>query len=413
MSRTESNLLLHAASSDATVGSPYGHAPDVRRAPDAAAATRGVCSTSQLWEARTARASAGEAPQVMHRELAAAHRPSPRIAEMSRAVADALARAAAAQLDVDAEAARIGGDAVEGEAYLANGHTELAKLPSAERCRLLAAFRTNTRVRILELTNCGLDNAAAATLADVLSGAACGLTAVNLERNQIGSEGILALAAMLPRNCGALRELKLAYQSRTISSAAELELSRALERNGGLLKLTQDARQTEARELRDKWLWRNAEARRIQRRAVPRGDEDARAGGGASAAAAPSPRAADARDRGACATASVDEPRRSGGPSEPMSDASERAPPGRVRAAVRACDSTGGGGARGGAAAAVELAAKTARDGGDDGRARHAQPATEPSPRPVLARLLARLFCCGSRRRRPARAAGVAERAYV
>jgi len=96
------------------------------------------------------------------------------------------------------------------------------------------------------------------------------LTHLNIERNSIGSEGILALADMLPHN-HALRELKLAYQLVTISSHAETRLADQLEHNRTLLKLTLEVRQVRARELRDKWLMRNAQLRRQQLRALGAG----------------------------------------------------------------------------------------------------------------------------------------------
>ncbi|KAG8462957.1 hypothetical protein KFE25_001730 [Diacronema lutheri] len=197
--------------------------------------------------------------------------PSTRIRELGSAVEDAWARVAAGKINVDVEADRIATDALDGTAYVANGHTELAKLPSDERCRLLGAFRTNTRITILELSNTGVDNAAARVLADALGARGnASLTHLNIERNSIGSEGILALADMLPHN-HALRELKLAYQLVTISSHAETRLADQLEHNRTLLKLTLEVRQVRARELRDKWLMRNAQLRRQQLRALGAG----------------------------------------------------------------------------------------------------------------------------------------------
>jgi hypothetical protein len=167
---------------------------------------------------------------------------------------------------VEAEIPRIANDLVPAGAYTANSHGELIKLPSEERCRLLAAFGSNCNVTSLELSNTGVDVPAAKVFASLLSGENTTLTALNIERNHIGSDGVVALAQMLTSN-KTLLELKLAYQFVTISSAAELFLVEQLERNTTLLKLTLDMRQVRARELRDKWLMRNAALRRQQLKA--------------------------------------------------------------------------------------------------------------------------------------------------
>ncbi|KAJ1634984.1 hypothetical protein T492DRAFT_482782 [Pavlovales sp. CCMP2436] len=157
-------------------------------------------------------------------------------------VSEAWARCAAAKLDLESECVRIANDEVPPGAYTANSHSELLKLPSDERCRLLASFNSNSTITSLELSHTGIDVPAARVLASLLSGRNTALTALNIERNHISSEGIVLLSLMLAKN-STLRVLKLAYQQVTISSAAELQIAEQLERNTTLLKLTIDLRQ--------------------------------------------------------------------------------------------------------------------------------------------------------------------------
>jgi hypothetical protein len=219
---------------------------------------------TDLWESIAAPSAPAEEPA--RREPTKTLTPSVRIRQIGSVVEDAWSRVAAIKIDVDVEAERIATDLVEGPDYVANNHSELAKLSSDDRCRLFVALKTNTNLLSVELANTGIDNAAARVLAQALGeGGNATLTALNIERNHVASEGIVALAEMIPQN-KTLRELKLAYQFVTIGSQAEVELAEALEHNTTLTKLTLDARQVRVRELRDKWLMRNANLRREQQR---------------------------------------------------------------------------------------------------------------------------------------------------
>lgn len=285
-----SHAPLHAS---APAAAPAAEAaPALAAAP--AAENGGGGERSGLAATLRARAELFEARALAEAEAAAASdRPPPRealdggkafvarseqIRHKGQVVEDALARAATTKLDLEGEVARIAADEVSGPRYVANGHTELAKLPSADRCRLLCAFRNNTTIQTLELSNAGLDNAAAKALAEILSpgqdeGAAARphnatLTSLNVENNSIGSEGLCALADMLPLN-STLRELKLAYQNVTVGRVAEERVAAQLEHNTALLKLTLETRQVRSRERCDKWLMRNAQLRRLRLQAGP------------------------------------------------------------------------------------------------------------------------------------------------
>lgn len=177
---------------------------------------------------------------------------------------DAGSVSSSSRFDVDAEYARIASGECEAPVFRANGHADIAALRSEERARLLGAFEHNTTVHTLELASTRLDNAAAEVLVGMLERGQHTLTSLNVERNQIGSDGMLAFARLLrgaPSSC-ALRELKLAYQFVTISSAAELAIAEGLGANTQVTKLTFDARQVHVRGQVDKCLMRNAQLKR-------------------------------------------------------------------------------------------------------------------------------------------------------
>ncbi|KAG8463384.1 hypothetical protein KFE25_004895 [Diacronema lutheri] len=192
---------------------------------------------------------------------------TPRIREGGEIVDSVLQRVRATRIDLDAESERIAHDLVDEPSYIANSHTEINGMASEERCSLLRAFATNTTIRTLELANAGLDCAAATVLAQLLTagpGANLTLTALNVENNRIGTNGIIALAHMLPHN-RTLRELKIYEQRLAISSAAERLFAEQLERNTTLLNVTLRCRQLHVRMQIENWLMRNGELRRQRR----------------------------------------------------------------------------------------------------------------------------------------------------
>ena len=134
-----------------------------------------------------------------------------------------------------------------------------------ERLQVVEAFGANTRVLQVEMANAHANDALAAAWARSLS-TNNSLTSLNLESNSIGAGGIEALAEALLEN-RALTELKLANQRVACSQRAEESLAAALAHHPALVRLTIDARSTQARDAIARHLQRNQErARELKKR---------------------------------------------------------------------------------------------------------------------------------------------------
>ena len=148
--------------------------------------------------------------------------------------------------------------------YVLTGSPIWRAATEAEREAVLAAVGRNTTIFRLELVNSFINDPLCSCLAEALRTNGH-VTCLNLESNSIQSVGIEALAAMLRANT-TLKELKLANQHLGFAQASEETFAAALEENTSLLHLTIDLRNLRARELINKWLTRNHELQREQRK---------------------------------------------------------------------------------------------------------------------------------------------------
>jgi len=152
--------------------------------------------------------------------------------------------------------------------YVLTGDKVWQAAKAEERQLLVSAFRTNTSITSVGLSNAFVDAALAVALADMLR-ANTTITSLNLESNTVGEKGFLALAGALEVN-STLKELKLANQSKhkAPSQAAEAVLAEALENNHTLTRLTVDVKSVGVRERVDHMLRRNHEEARVKAKSM-------------------------------------------------------------------------------------------------------------------------------------------------
>ena len=244
------------------------------------------------WVEEAERIASNEPPRYDARKLETAPRGS---------CGDEDDSGAAQTTDAAAAAAAAGGaNGVlpdDGASYVMTGSVHWQRASEAKRAGVVDAFRTNTALRRVQMSDCMIGEALAAKWAAVLASPSSGLTSLNLESNSIGSEGVKALAAALRTNT-TLVELKLVHQHVVCSTEAEQALAEALETNTTLMSVGIVLRSANARYLLEKHLRRNVDARRLHRRATAGSislDDAAVAAAVGGAAAVPTPVAPSAR----------------------------------------------------------------------------------------------------------------------
>lgn len=134
--------------------------------------------------------------------------------------------------------------------------------------RLADALEKNKCVAALELAHCAIGNDGAKRIAAVVA-ASSTLRSVNLETNNIGTEGFRAIADAVRKNSGALAEIRLANQLQPIGPAVEKELAAAVEANKVLTTCAIAIKDSVARNTIDTAIARNKEALRKARTPSP------------------------------------------------------------------------------------------------------------------------------------------------
>ena len=147
---------------------------------------------------------------------------------------------------------------------------EFRNLSAAWRGPRLFDALTASRAAVPELdcSGCGLDTAWAVGLAEALPTVA-GLSVVNLARNSIGGEGVMAIAAALPGTT--VTRLRLNDQKGvTMGSQAEEAMAAAVAAAPSLVSLNLDWRSQQHRQAADRNISRNMDAARVHRRNTAR-----------------------------------------------------------------------------------------------------------------------------------------------
>ena len=141
-----------------------------------------------------------------------------------------------------------------------------ARATIPDRRAVVEAFATNSVVSSVAMVNAYINDELGQAWGAVLQRNRT-VTSLNLESNSITSGGMLAIAEALRVN-SSLVELKLSNQHLAFSQQSEMAIAEALEGNGTLMKLTIELRSSRARELMNKYLQRNQDQIRQQRRAT-------------------------------------------------------------------------------------------------------------------------------------------------
>ena len=182
-------------------------------------------------------------------------------------------------VDWEAEAARIAASeetecgaaddadvaADQASAYVLTGNAHWKRATEKERRAVVDAFATNRRVLAVQMSDAFVGEAMGEAWGAVLATNTT-LLSLNLESNSLSSGAILALSDAIKANA-TLKELKLANQHVAFSQRAEEAFASALESNTTLVRLTIDLRSTRARDLIHKYLTRNQDKERAERRA--------------------------------------------------------------------------------------------------------------------------------------------------
>ena len=148
-----------------------------------------------------------------------------------------------------------------------NNDVKVAKLTNEEKCAIVSALSSGC-VKVVELANVQLGDAAAVAMAEVLRANKQSIVSINLEGNLIGSNGIEAIAAALP-HAPMLAELRLDHQVGAVcSAAAEMSLAHAVDAHPRLHKLSYTMRQTRARDLVGRATMRNRDKSRLERQST-------------------------------------------------------------------------------------------------------------------------------------------------
>ena len=182
-------------------------------------------------------------------------------------------------VDWEAEAARIAASeetecgaaddadvaADQASAYVLTGNAHWKRATEKERRAVVDAFATNRRVLAVQMSDAFVGEAMGEAWGAVLATNTT-LLSLNLESNSLSSGAILALSDAIKAN-STLKELKLANQHVAFSQRAEEAFASALESNTTLVRLTIDLRSTRARDLIHKYLTRNQDKERAERRA--------------------------------------------------------------------------------------------------------------------------------------------------
>ena len=150
---------------------------------------------------------------------------------------------------------------------------EFCMWPDARKAAALSLVAGNSHITSLNLAGCKLTDKCARALALVLSGAtnpSCEtvIETVNLERNALSEAGLLEIIAALKANT-TLRELKLAGQSKPLTTAVEVSIADLLDGGGApsLVKLGPPMRNPNEKRRVEAGISRNMDLIRKRRRA--------------------------------------------------------------------------------------------------------------------------------------------------
>lgn len=198
--------------------------------------------------------------------------PSARMQQLIRETEAALGRANEEPMRFEAELEKLRRNDASGGEELCLANIRIFRKMDPEmrdhRFRDLAeALRENTAITSLNLNRICANDLLAEELAKALEGNRS-LASLSLETNDITGKGVEALARLLRRGNTALRELRLVNQMRPIPTAAQHAMAFAVAANGCVTVCSLDCRDKAAREVLDKALARNFEARRLSRKAA-------------------------------------------------------------------------------------------------------------------------------------------------
>eukprot|EP00729_Bicosta_minor_P004718 gene4718-3963_t len=132
---------------------------------------------------------------------------------------------------------------------------------------IVGALAENTFITDVVLSNCGGDDFLAEELADILVEDNRTIKELNLESNDIGSAGFVALADMLKEN-RTLTRLRLANQIKKVPVIAQHAMAEAVQGNPNIITCSVACHDATAREKMDKAIRKNTDLVREKRRSL-------------------------------------------------------------------------------------------------------------------------------------------------
>ena len=127
---------------------------------------------------------------------------------------------------------------------------------------IVDALRTMSTLRVIEMSNCGLNDAFLDKICDALMNEECNIWCLNIQSNPIGDVGMLSLCKLIEANNKCLTHIKLQNNKKDISTQVCEKMCEALANNNFIKVFEFAFRHFQFKDKCKKVLWRNNEAAR-------------------------------------------------------------------------------------------------------------------------------------------------------
>merc|ERR1712087_155100 len=147
----------------------------------------------------------------------------------------------------------------------------MGSVPKASVLRnvVAEALKCMSSLRVVEVSNAGLDDVFFAAICEALSeSTSAPVWCLNAQSNPIGDAGMEALCELLSKNYKHLTHVKLQNHRKDISTSVVEKMAAALQGNDFVTTFEFEFRHHQEKDRCKKVLWRNSEAARKRKRAM-------------------------------------------------------------------------------------------------------------------------------------------------